>query len=226
MNAPQRVPTFNDRLALALANVTYRVARTEAERDAIFRLRYRGYLRDGGIGACQSERFTDPWDDADNALLIGMFRGDQLVSSVRFHMNLPQGARFPALDTFADVLEPLVDSGKTIIDPTRFVIDPDLAHLGPELPFLTLRMIAMAAEHFDAEIILATVRVEHMVMYKRIVGHRPISEPRTYPLLSRKIVCSTVEIGQMRATAYVRHPFLASTHQERESIFGPTGQAF
>lgn len=221
MNAPQRVPTFNERLALALSNVTYRVAKTDAERDSIFRLRYRGYLRDGGIGPCPSERFTDPWDSAGNALLIGMHQGERLVSSVRFHMNQPNAARFPALDTFGDVLEPLVREGKSIIDPTRFVIDPDFAHLGPELPFLTLRMIAMAAEHFGAEIILATVRAEHLVMYKRIVGHRALSEPRTYPLLSRKIVCSMVEIEQMRATAYVRHPFLASSPQERESIFGP-----
>lgn len=220
MNAPQRVPSFNERLALARSNVTYRVATTQEERDSIFRLRYRGYLRDGGIGPSSSERFVDPWDEADNALLLGMYRDGRLVSSVRFHMNRPHYARFPALDTFADVLVPVVDSGKTIIDPTRFVIDPDLAHLGPELPFLTLRMIALAAEHFEAGIILATVRAEHLVMYKRIVGHRPISEPRVYPLLSRKIICSTVEIEQMRATAYVRHPFLASTREERDSIFG------
>ena len=220
MNAPQRVPTFNEKLALSLANVTYRVARTEAERDAVFALRYRGYLRDGGIGPNPSQRFFDAWDDVDNVLLLSMYLGDRLASSVRFHMTSSSDARIPAFDTFGDVLQPFVAAGKSIIDPTRFVIDPDLARLGPELPYLTLRMIALAAEHFRAEIILATIRVEHLIMYRRVVGHRPISEPRTYPLLARPIVCTVAEIERMRETAYSRHPFLDSTPAEREAIFG------
>ncbi len=224
MNAHQRVPTFNEKLAQSLANVTYRVARTEAERDSIYALRYRGYLRDGGIGPNADERFSDAWDGVDNALLMGMYVGDRLASTVRFHMNRPPGARFPAMETFGDVLEPYVASGKSIMDPTRFVIDPDLAHLGPELPYLTLRMIALAAEYFRADIVLATIRAEHLIMYKRVVGHRPISEPRTYPLLARKIVCTMAEIDHMRATAYGRHPFLASTPEERVRIFeSPAG---
>ncbi|MDE2365077.1 MAG: hypothetical protein KGM42_20570 [Hyphomicrobiales bacterium] len=220
MNAPQRVPSFNEKLALAVANVTYRVARTEAERDAIFALRYKDYLRDGGIGPNASERFSDPWDEAENALLIGMYYGDRLASSVRFHMNRPAEAPMPAKEIFADVLKPFLDAGLTVMDPTRFVIDPDLAHIGPELPYLTLRMIAMAAEHYRADIVLATIRQEHLIVYKHIVGHTPISEPRSYPLLARKIVCTKVDIEHMRATAYRRHPFLDSTAQERERIFG------
>ena len=93
MNAPQRVPTFNEKLALSLANVTYRVARTEAERDAVFALRYRGYLRDGGIGPNPSQRFFDAWDDVDNVLLLSMYLGDRLASSVRFHMTSSSDAR-------------------------------------------------------------------------------------------------------------------------------------
>ena len=221
MNAPQRVPTFNEKLALSLSNVSYRVARTQAEREAIFALRYKGYLRDGGIGPNLAERFSDAWDDVDNALLMGMYMGDRLASTVRFHMNRPDGARFPALDTFGDVLQPYVDAGRSIIDPTRFVVDPELAHLGPDLPYLTLRMIALAAEHFRADLILATLRVEHLLAYKRIVGTTPISEPRTYPLLARPIVCAATEMAHMRETAYGRHPFLESSPEERARIFGP-----
>jgi hypothetical protein len=221
MNAHQRVPTFNEKLSQVLKKVTYRVARTPAERDEIFALRYRGYLRDGGIGPNSAERFCDEWDDVDNALLLGMYIGTRLTSSVRFHMNCPAGARIPAMEAFGDVLAPFLEAGQSIIDPTRFVIDPELAQLGPELPYLTLRMIAMAAEHFRPDIVLATIRAEHLVMYKRVVGSRPICEPRTYPLLSRKIVCTVVELEQMRETAYTRHPFLASTPEEREKIFGP-----
>ncbi len=127
----------------------------------------------------------------------------------------------PAMETFGDVLAPYLASGKLIIDPTRFVIEPDFARMGPDLPFLTLRMISMAAEHYEADYVLATVRAEHVVMYRRVIGHKPISEPRTYPMLSRKIVCMIADIETLRATAYSRHPFLQSTPEERAAIFGP-----
>ncbi|HMN71732.1 MAG TPA: hypothetical protein PKA55_07670 [Rhodoblastus sp.] len=220
MNAHQRAPTFNEKVAEVLKTVTYRIARSEADRDAVFGLRYRGYLLDGGIGPNERERFSDPWDDADNAVVAGMYFGDRLASSVRFHMNDRPSARMPAMDTFGDVLEPYLASGKLIIDPTRFVIEPDFARMGPDLPFLTLRMISMAAEHFNAGYVLATVRAEHVVMYRRVIGHQPISEPRAYPMLARKIVCMIADIDTLRATAYERHPFLRSTPEERAAIFG------
>lgn len=221
MNAHQRVPTFNEKVAEVLKSVTYRVARTERDRDAIFGLRYRGYLLDGGIGPNADERFRDNWDEADNATVMGMYFGDRLASTVRFHMNSSAAARMPAMDTFGDVLAPYLNSGKLIIDPTRFVIEPELARLGPDLPFLTLRMISMAAEHFGAGYVLATVRTEHVVMYRRVIGHKPISEPRTYPMLARKIVCMITDTPTLRATAYSRHPFLQSTPDERAAVFGP-----
>ena len=220
MNAHQRVPSFNEKVAEVLKTVTYRVARTVEDRDAIFALRYRGYLLDGGIGPNERERFQDPWDDAGNAIVMGMYFGDRLASSVRFHMTGGPDVLIPAMETFGDALEPYLATGKLIIDPTRFVIEPEFARLGPDLPFLTLRMIAMAAEHFGAAQVLATVRAEHVVMYRRVIGHKPISEPRAYPMLARKIVCMIADIETLRSTAYERHPFLKSTAEERISIFG------
>ena len=220
MNAHQRVPSFNEKVAEVLKTVSYRVARTEADRDAIFALRYRGYLLDGGIGPNDRERFHDPWDEAANVCIMGMYFGDRLASTVRFHMNNAPGARMPAMDTFGDVLAPYIEAGDLLIDPTRFVIEPEFARMGPDLPFLTLRMIAMAAEHFRAAHVLATVRAEHVVMYRRVIGHRPISEARTYPMLARKIVCMITDIATLRATAYGRHPFLQSTADERAAVFG------
>lgn len=221
MTAPQRAPTFNEKLASLIPDVTYRLVRTARERDAVFALRYRGYFHDGGIPANESERFSDPWDDSDNMLLLAMDVGGEIASTVRFHMNWPAGARMPAMDTFGDVLAPYIAAGKRMIDPTRFVIDPEVARRGPEGPYLTLRMIAMAGEHFRPDIVLATVREDHMVMYRRVCGFQAISEPRAYPLLKRRIVCSAVELDTMCASIYGRHPFLESTQAEREAIFGP-----
>jgi hypothetical protein len=219
MNSAVPILSFNDRVNRFLEHVEYRLATTDDERDAIFRLRYDGYLRDGGIGPNGSKRFSDRWDDAPNALLFGVHVDGELASTVRMHISTPFKDDLPAFEPFGDVLSPLADQGLTLVDPTRFVIDEHFARFGPEIPFVTLRLTSMAAEHFGAHGILATVRKEHTIMYRRVVGHRAISEPRTYPLLSKPIVCMLVETAALAEVAYRRHPFLQSTVQERETVF-------
>jgi hypothetical protein len=49
------------------------------------------------------------------------------------------------------------------------------------LPFLTLRVAAMASVHFNADLCLALVRPEHGPFYKRVFGSEIMSDVRTYP---------------------------------------------
>lgn len=207
-----------------LERVEYRVARTAAAREEIFQLRYRGYTKNGVIKANESGRFSDSWDDVSNALLLGVYLGGALASTVRIHVSSPGLGDAPAFEPFADVLTPLAEAGQRFIDPTRFVIDEDFARAGPEMPFLTLRLTCMAAEHFDACGILATVRQNHAAIYKRVCGHRAISEARTYPLLRKPIVCMLAETDTIRRLTYSRHPFLVSTEEERSRLFGPVSK--
>lgn len=212
--------SFNERAARMLARVRYRRAIDDRDRDEIFRLRHDGYVRDGEIKPVPSGRFFDRWDDVPNADLIGVYLDGQIAGTVRVHVSGPHDD-VPASEPFGDVLKPFFDRGLKLVDATRFVIDYRHAAFVAEMPFLTLRAVAMAAEHSEAYGMIAAVRSEHAVVYRRVTGHRPLCEPRPYPLLRKPIVCMIAETALLETGAYARYPFLRSTPEEREGLFGP-----
>ena len=217
--------SFNERAERMLARIEYRRATTRRERDEIFRQRYEGYTRENGIEPNPSGRFTDPWDDAPNADLVGIYLDGQLAASVRIHVsNMADGV--PAAEPYGDVVQPYFDRGLRLVDATRFVIDRSYASFSSEMPFLTLRAVAMAAEHYETFGLLAAVRRDHTVVYTRVTGHRALTGPRPYPLLRRPLICMFAETATLEHRPYAKHPFLRSTPEEREKLFGaPTVRA-
>ena len=117
-----------------------------------------------------------------------------------------------------------VDAGKVIIDPTRFVVDPQAARVYPELPYVTVRVGHMAAEHFDADIVLATVRAEHQAFYKRVFGHTTVCPPREYPTLIKPLSLMMLDYPAERDRIARRYPFFTSTAAERASLYGRPGK--
>lgn len=216
--------SFNERAQQMLACIEYRRAVTEQERDAIFRQRHDGYMRENGIDAIPSGRFTDPWDDAPNADIIGVYLDGRLAASVRIHVSDSQGG-LPACEPYSDVVQPYLERGLRLVDATRFVVDHRHAVFSSEMPFLTLRAVAMAAEHYRSFGLLAAVRREHTIVYTRVTGHRTLTGPRPYPLLRRPLICMFVETTSLDRSTYFKHPFLRSTQEERERIFGATPAA-
>src|ERR1700689_945429 len=89
-----------------LDQVDYRLAETEAEKDAIYRLRYRAYLHEGAIEPRADERVTDRFDDMPNTWLFGVYYDGALASSIRVSVATPEMPISPAVDAFSDVLHP------------------------------------------------------------------------------------------------------------------------
>ena len=158
----------------------YRRAETAEEREAIFRLRYQAYLREGAIAPSPSERFADPLDEAANAWIFGVYVDGELASSIRLHVASRQSPDLPALNVFSDLLSPEIGAGKTIIDPTRFVADRSASRRYPELCYVTTRLAWLASEYFHTSLLLATVRAEHQAFYRRRV--RPPAHLRSQAL--------------------------------------------
>src|SRR3954453_9561323 len=123
-----------------LEHVDYRLAAPREEKDEIYRLRYRAYLREGAILPSESERVTDRYDDAPNAWTFGVYVAGELYSSIRISVLTSQWRGSPSSEMFGDVLHPQLDEGRVIIDPTRFVADPEKARNFPELPYVTVRL--------------------------------------------------------------------------------------
>jgi hypothetical protein len=208
--------SFADRVAQLLDQIDYRLAVTEQEREAIFRLRYDAYLREGAIPPDPSGRFTDSYDETENVWIFGLYLNDELTSSIRIHVASKDCPVFPSLKVFSDILEPELEAGKVIVDPTRFATDRLLSRLHPGLPYVTLRL---AAEHFEAEHFLVAIRPEHQAFYRRVFNHHLICGARDYPLLSKPISLMTANYREVADHVLGRYPFFRSSYFERRMLF-------
>jgi hypothetical protein len=215
--SPQKLLT--DRLCALWAKIECRRADTAEEREAIFRLRYQAYLREGAISPDPSERFTDADDDADNAYIFGLYIDGELASSMRIHIG-SKTLDFPSLRVFPDVLQPMLDAGGVMIDSTRFVADERLSRMHRGLPYMTVRAPVVAAQHFHGDDLLAAVRVEHQAFYQRAFNHHVLCTARPYPQLAKPISLMTLHFPTAADWLYRHYPFFRSTPLERQRLFG------
>ncbi len=213
------IPSFVDSVLEVIEKVDYRRPQTPEEKEEIFRLRYDAYRQEGSIDPNLSRSFSDRFDALDNAYIFGLYFEGELASSIRLSISTPACPDLPGLGVFSDILGPEIAVGKTIIDPTRFVVSPRIARAVPKISYATVRVAWMACEYFQADWLLATVRVEHQAFYKRMFGHRPMSEARTYPTLKKPISLMGLEYPEARERVHQRYPFFRSTFFERKMLF-------
>jgi hypothetical protein len=206
-----------------LEHVDYRLAATAEEKDKIYRLRYRAYLREGAILPSASERVTDRYDDAPNTWIFGIYLHGELYSSIRVSVLNSEWRGSPSSDMFADIVHPELDRGLTIIDPTRFVADPEKAKRFPELPYVTVRLGWIACGYFNADIGLANVRPEHRAFYRKVFLQEPLGEPRLHPGLIKPVGLVAAHYPSIREKVFQRFPFMRSSAFERRMLFERSG---
>jgi hypothetical protein len=214
-------PNLVERIAHRLEHVRFGVARTQEEREEVFKMRYEGYRRDNPIPVSFSRRFADDFDDVENVWIFTVRIEDALVATFRIHVLSPEHPVSPALQVYPELIRPFIDKGQVLVEGSKFVVDPVAAKAYPELPYITLRMPVVASEHFTADQTLATVRTHHQSFYKRIFQHKAISEPREFPFIGGPVVLMTTPFQEIKQGLYERYPFFQSTARERELLFGP-----
>jgi hypothetical protein len=215
---PQK--TFSERLVDFGSEVRYQRVETDYEREAVFRLRYEAYVREGTIPISFSRRFSDTYDETRNVWIFGTYINGELASSIRIHVASPDHPVSPSVDVFPDVLLPEIEKGHTVVDPTRFVIHPSIARRYPELPYITVRLGFLASEYFQADLGLASVRLEHQAFYKRLFLMSPLCEPRMFPNLTKLFSLMGVNYPSVRDRIVQRHPFMKSSMSEMQELFG------
>lgn len=206
-----------------LDRVDYRLAETETDREAIYRLRYRAYLHEGAIEPRGDQRLTDKFDQLPNSWIFGIYVDDVLASSIRISVATSQNPTTPAVNAFADLLEPELADGKIIVDPNRFVADPENRSKIPELPYLTVRLGYVACGHFNADIGTATVRAEHRAFYRRVFLQQSRCGPRPYPTLTKPLCLMAAHYPTVRDKIFERYPYFRSSHSERQGLFDRQG---
>ena len=207
-----------------LDQVDYRLAQTPEQKDEIYRLRYRAYLREGAIQPSADGRVIDQFEDAPNAWTFGVYFHGELYSSIRVSVLTSEWRMSPSVELFGDVLHPELDKGMVIIDSTRFVADPEKARNFPELPYVTVRLGSMAGVHFNADYGLAIVRPEHQAFYRRVFLHETWCEPRLYPGLVKPVGLMAAHLPTVRDRVLARYPFLRSSAFERRILFDRGGE--
>src|SRR5215470_5792230 len=208
-----------------LGQVDYRLAETSEEREEIYKLRYRAYLREGAIVESPLERNTDQYDGLPNSWTFGVYFHGELHSSVRISVLTSDWRLSCSTEIFGEILHPRLDRGETIIDPSRFVADPDKARRFPELPYLTLRLAYMACDYFEADLGLAIVRAEHQPFYRRVFLHETIAEPRMLPGLLKPVGLMAADFPRLKEKVFERYPMMRSTAFERRMLFDRPGFA-
>lgn len=205
-------------------HVDYRLAETPEEKDEIYRLRYRAYLREGAIMPSETQRVTDRYDDLPNNFTFGVYLRGELYGSIRISVLTSKWRGSPSSEMFEDLLHPELDAGKVIIDPTRFVGDPDKATKFPELPYVTVRLGYLACGYFNADIGLANVRPEHRAFYRRVFLQEPWGQPRLYPGLIKPVGLVAAHYPSIRERVFQRFPFMRSSAFERRMLFDRGGR--
>lgn len=208
-----------------LERVEYRRVNLEEQFDPVYRLRYEAYRREDVIPENSEQMARDHLDFTPNAMCYGVYIDGTLVSSIRLHHVTPDQRHSPGRKMYQDVLDAVLDGGATYIDPSRFAADREATLAFPALPFLTLRIAAMACEYFEATYCLASVQDAHAAFYKRVFGAREMAGYAIYPGVTVPVKLYIAEVSEIRNRVADRFPFFMSTPQEREKMFGPDADA-
>lgn len=225
MNAANDTPSgANSRFATALIDmldsVRYRRVSAAEQLDPVYRLRYEAYRREDFIPVNSQQVTRDEFDELPNCYCYGVYIDDQLVSSLRFHVVTAEQPTSPCMSVWPDVLQPLLDKGLTFIDPGRFTADFDASLAYPALPYLTLRLAAMACEYFPVRYCMSAVRPEHTAFYRRVFGAKVLGDQRSYANLTFPMQLYAAEVPVIRDRVADRYPFFMSLPEEREVLFG------
>lgn len=212
-------PSFAERGFDLLDRIDYRRADSDDDKEAIYRLRYAAYLREGAIAPNNLKELSDRYDELPNAWTFGIYVDERLTGSIRICVGTPRHPLTPATNVFSDVLLPEIERGKTIIDPNRFVTDPEATHIFPELPYLAVRLGFTACAYFQADIGAATPRAEHEAFYRRVFRMSVTAPARAFPTLTKPHSLMSVHYPSVREQILWRYPFFRSTFFERRMLF-------
>ena len=215
----QEASAFAARVAKLLERVEYRRADTPEDKEAIFRLRYEAYARDGFIEPDASGLFSDPADDSPNVWLIGVYIDGVLASSIRLHIASRPHQFLPETKAFPDIVGPHLEVGDLMIDASRQTSRFEFTRAYAFLPYITMRSAFLAEDHFGADYILAASRPEYQAAFRRMFGSVNWAAPRPYLPLNRRHALIAYDCRALRQKTRTRYPFMESTIEERRRLF-------
>ncbi|MEM5470122.1 acetyltransferase [Hoeflea sp. AS60] len=220
-NADQgEIKGFSAGVMRFLESIEYRRIDNADDLEDVARIRYNAFTM-VGLAPQNGSLLIDELDFKPNAHVMGVFFDEQLVSTIRVHHVTAAQRDSVAVAHFADVMNPLLDAGKTFIDPVRFAADPKIMREYPALPYLTLRVATMATVYFDVDYCLSVIKPNHRAFYKRVFNSIELTEPRYFERYDSNIELHGADAHELKRTLFERYPFFRSQPHERRMMFAP-----
>ena len=216
----EETSAFAARIGNLLERIEYRRADSREDKEAIFRLRYESYAREGYIEPNSAGIFTDPDDEVPNAWLIAIFIEKALAASIRLHVASRPEHFLPVTAGFPDIVTPRLEAGDLIVDASRMCSRVEFARVYPFLPYVAIRSAFIAVDHFEADYITAACRPEYQGAYRRMGNAVTWAAPRPYPPLTKLQALMAYDCRRQRDTLRRRYPFAQSTPDVQQALFG------
>lgn len=213
--------SLNQRVMNLFRIVSFYRSHDEGDLHAISLLRHECYLREGAISPIENGLMEDKYDHAENSYNIAVQIDGKIVSAIRVSVLTLKNPHSPSMQSFPDIIEPLLQQGLTLIDPTRFVVCAQAARLYPELAYVTLKIPFAAADYFDADVALASVRKEHMGFYVKFLRYKPQAEAREYLQLKKPLALMTSSFREEAQHVDRNYPFFRRDNERFRPLFGP-----
>ncbi|WP_027166187.1 hypothetical protein [Mesorhizobium sp. WSM3224] len=212
---------LNRSIMQLLEHVEYRLITGGEDLEAIYRLRYRSYLRSGMCGPIASGMFEDRWDNLPNSYRFGIYCYGELVSTVRLHYITSEHPYSPSVDAYPEILIERLARGESFIDGTRFATDPDSAPAPGVLPFLTLRICMVAYSYFRQTAMFIPIKLEHSAFYSRFFSAKQRTEGKAFPGVVPPLALFEIPGNEENVHRILdRLPFFRSTATEQRLMFG------
>ena len=177
------------------------IARSAADMDDVFRLRYLCYQRRGAIAESSARRFRDSFDELPNQFSF-LVRGVEAepLATVRISVVRPDlgWTESPAQRVFGDHPAFVGLSRSTFVEASRLCFARTARR---DAFYGLLGNMAALGERYGVEWLTACPRVEHSEVYQRLYGFRRMAEPRRYFGVSFETELLGIRLEEIRERA-------------------------
>lgn len=204
-----------------LDHVTYKRMVSEADLEAVFRLRHDNYVAAGHFDGTADGVFTDHLDHVPGVENVGIYVDGELMGCVRLHVIDKDRRQSCAMEIYDHVLNPKLDAGLVMVDTSRFCCDLKQNKRHPALPLAAIRVPGLLAVQCKAHYTLATVTAPHIPFYKRVLESVDWFDGGIrYPELTAVVHLLASDMRNIHSLAYHNRQYLWSTYEERHALFG------
>ena len=205
------------------------IADTPDTRIQVYRLRYRCYRAKGAISERSDKQFRDSFDDKPNSFSFLVHDGSaEPLATVRVTAVVPnRGWRdSPACRVYAGDPEFEAVRRESFVEANRLCF----ASESRSESFIRLvGSMGAVAEHYGVEWVAACPRVEHVLVYRRLFGFRPLADPRRYFGASSETQLLGIRLLELRHRirnhAELQAAWRDSLLRLREAMAGPLVKA-